>query len=562
MKRILIGQRGVGKTSFLNRHQIYFPDIIHYDLDAEIEKETQKKISEIFNEAGEIVFREYELNIFKRLIQQDSFVISVGGGFNPKDIPEFIEVIYISRRTDSDGRIFLNRPKINKDLTDLEDSLKLYNSRHVKFLDRADFVYHMPEGLKSPDNIEKQIFEFNLNISSYLTVQKNNNLEMKHNFLELRDDIFNHNQITNIIKENFSKNFIISCRKNNSEILADYKLKNIKYDWALELGPPPLDLIDLNNIVSAHEGDILSCINRLAQFENFHLKLCPVIKNWSELELGYEWQRKNPDSRSFLPRTLTGKSDYRWYRILATRFQKINFVQGLQDFDDQPSFYELKKFNDINMTKEFGAVVGYPIHQSRSFIEQNILLVPILEKDFYQGIAFLVSLGLNRLAVTSPLKKVAAEFCNLKLEINSLVLKKDKWIGISTDHYGFNKLVELIPDQLKKNIVVWGSGAVTSALLKEMPDLKIYSARTGIAKNTEAKDNPQILIWASSRSQAVQWPHLVYPNWKIEIILDLNYAENSMGIECAKYFNAKYISGLEMFYEQAKYQRQFWKDNL
>ena len=42
MKRVLIGHRGVGKTALLERHQTYFPDIEHFDLDQEIEK--RKKI--------------------------------------------------------------------------------------------------------------------------------------------------------------------------------------------------------------------------------------------------------------------------------------------------------------------------------------------------------------------------------------------------------------------------------------------------------------------------------------------------------------------------------------
>ncbi len=44
MRRVFIGHRGVGKTSLLRRHQGYFPDVAHFDLDAEIEKSQQHQI--------------------------------------------------------------------------------------------------------------------------------------------------------------------------------------------------------------------------------------------------------------------------------------------------------------------------------------------------------------------------------------------------------------------------------------------------------------------------------------------------------------------------------------
>ena len=48
MKRVLIGHRGVGKSDLLQRHKLYYPEILAFDLDSEIEKFTGKKIADIF----------------------------------------------------------------------------------------------------------------------------------------------------------------------------------------------------------------------------------------------------------------------------------------------------------------------------------------------------------------------------------------------------------------------------------------------------------------------------------------------------------------------------------
>ncbi len=554
MKRALIGHRGVGKSSLLQRHKEYFPGVLAFDLDHEIEKNTGKKISDIFSQEGEGSFRRHELEAFNKLLGLDHFVIAVGGGFNPENIPRDIETIFVSRQTDSDGRIFLNRPKINSELSDLEDSVVLYQARHQNFLKRADFVYHMPEGLKDFDQIEFQILSGATtdHVKSYLTVHKNSRYELQHNFLELRTDIFSNEEIQKIILQNPEKHYLISYRSNQSIQLFGISSDQVIYDWSLELGAPAEDFLSFNNMISIHDGKIEEGIEKLALYPQTLLKLCPIINSWDELILGYRWQQENPTARSFLPRTLKGQSKYRWFRILAAHFQKINFVQGFTAIEDQPSWYDLLKYH---AREPFGAVLGNPIHHSRSVTAQDVIAVPIEEKDFTIALKFLTELGMNRAAVTSPLKKVAGD-------VNSLVLKNKQWIGISTDHYGFQKLVDQIPVNLLNSVAVWGGDGVIPALKKQIPHLHCFSARTGELKTAEALTNPQVLIWAAPRTSEVKFPQEIYPQWNPQIILDLNYTDNSLGIECAKKYNCQYVSGLAMFLEQAKYQREFWKENL
>jgi len=554
MKRVLMGHRGVGKSSLLRRHKEYFPGVPSFDLDQEIEKLTGKKISDIFVQEGERAFRSYELDAFKKISSTDNFIIAVGGGFNPSHIPADIEAIFVSRRTDSDGRVFLNRPKINSTLSDLEDSLALYQARHQNFLKRADFIYQMPEGIKEFDQVEFEILSGATtgSVKSYLTVHKNNTYETQHNLLELRTDMFSHEEIEQIVRQYPDKEFLISYRSKENTKFFNFDNEKIIYDWGLELGTPSDDFLIFNNMVSIHDGKIEEAIEQLRLYPQTRLKLCPIIDSWEELILGYRWQQENPTARSFLPRTREGKSKYRWFRILAAQFQKINFVQGFTEIDDQPSWYELHKHQS---NQKFGAVLGNPIHHSRSVTEQGVIAIPLEEKDFTLALPFLKELGLNYAAVTSPLKKIAGD-------VNSLVLKKGQWEGISTDHYGFKKLAELIPVKARDYIAVWGGDGVLQALRKEIPHAQFFSARTGLPKEDSHNTVPQVLIWAAPRTPEVKFPHEIYPQWNPQMVLDLNYADNSMGIECAKKLNCMYVSGLEMFLEQAKYQREFWKENL
>ena len=76
---VLIGMMGSGKTSVGKILSIAL-DVPLADTDAEISKDANSTISEIFNRDGEVKFRQAETRIIKRLLQGPPCVVSTGGG--------------------------------------------------------------------------------------------------------------------------------------------------------------------------------------------------------------------------------------------------------------------------------------------------------------------------------------------------------------------------------------------------------------------------------------------------------------------------------------------------
>ncbi|MEX2595964.1 MAG: shikimate kinase [Salibacteraceae bacterium] len=80
VKRVFLwGMMGVGKSSYAKRlaHLLSWKAI---DLDVEIEGKYGKSIAELFEENGELAFREIERAVLNEVVLQEDVVIATGGG--------------------------------------------------------------------------------------------------------------------------------------------------------------------------------------------------------------------------------------------------------------------------------------------------------------------------------------------------------------------------------------------------------------------------------------------------------------------------------------------------
>ena len=279
---------------------------------------------------------------------------------------------------------------------------------------------------------------------------------------------------------------------------------------------------------------------------------------------------------------------------------------------------EQLKSDQYNHQLSFAAVLGDPVVHSASpafhrnfFAQQGMMFtrITLREEEFTkENLCALQKLGLVFAAVTSPLKKKAFQICDdtdsvaqLTQSVNTLLFKNKKWFGINTDIYGLqallkqagiNKLVKNKAQWEKKerpSVMVWGGGGMKSLLEGELPFAKFYSARTGQQvintsvvreheshtgdrnskkatvpfrkraykwqKKSSENSPSSFLIWAVGRSRMSS---CVFPplSWKPGLVVDLNYTENSPGLEYALMTGAGYLSGHTMFKCQAKKQQE------
>jgi shikimate kinase len=159
---ILMGFMGAGKTT-IGKKLSKALNWEFIDTDAYIEEEQGRKISDIFAEDGESVFRDMETDLLKRLQNgENQFVLSVGGGMPVREenralLRNLGTVIYLKtskeeiiRRVSGDKK----RPLLQGG--DLEEKVtNLMNVRECIYIETAH-VEIVTDG-KTPEQVVKEI---------------------------------------------------------------------------------------------------------------------------------------------------------------------------------------------------------------------------------------------------------------------------------------------------------------------------------------------------------------------------------------------------------------------
>jgi shikimate 5-dehydrogenase len=290
-------------------------------------------------------------------------------------------------------------------------------------------------------------------------------------------------------------------------------------------------------------------------------KLSVPIRNFTELEAGHRWWRESPEERAFLPRSMDGR--WQWYRCLFGRKMPLHFFrEGDGSSPDQP--YLWQTLHQPLMYNRFSAVIGSPVHHSRSPAEHHAFFreygVPFAainmdESEWDSAWPVLAGLGLSFAAVTSPLKKKAGVAAGSSGPVNTLWLEQGRFHGANTDAPALAALAEELGEH--KKVWLWGAGAMRANVEEAFPQARTVSAREG----TDDSSSPDLLIWGSPRSRAggpaaFKWPH---DQVRPKLVLDLNYTEDSPGLELAVQRGLAYQSGLRLFKMQAELQRQQWR---
>ena len=152
---------GCGKTTIGMQLAKKLPEYKFVDIDQEIEKSTQKKISEIFLKHGEPFFRMLEAKKIKYFCKYDKQIISLGGGAfedeeNRKLLMSSGKVIYLKASPDEIFNRIKNevhRPLLKKNFS--VEKIKQILKNREKNYEKA--YYTIDTDKKTPDDITQEI---------------------------------------------------------------------------------------------------------------------------------------------------------------------------------------------------------------------------------------------------------------------------------------------------------------------------------------------------------------------------------------------------------------------
>ena len=104
---------------------------------------------------------------------------------------------------------------------------------------------------------------------------------------------------------------------------------------------------------------------------------------------------------------------------------------------------------------------------------------------------------------------------------------------------------------------VWGGGGVLGPLKRLLPGASFYSARSGRRRFGPSLSgrSPDTVIWAVPRSRLKEGARFPPKSWKPSLVQDINYTEDSPGLEYSAQTGAAYKSGRDIFRKQAARQR-------
>ena len=611
MSALIVGHRGVGKSALLERARAYFESaglaFRGVDLDRWIEEADGISVAEFFASRGERAFRAREIEALSEIVrshQNDGELwVAAGAGFEGS-APEGWRVIWASRASDSLGRVFVDRPRLNPELSQLEEFMRRKPKRDERYAALATEHLVLDEGFETPSPEERDWALGRLaNVGGFVTADAGDVRDFRAHLLrlsalgpervELRDDLHSSLELEIASRTIPSSQLLLSARDSTRapETVALARRLGCALDWALELGPPPAGLAP--DIVSAHVAEtaenleaLLARLDAAATAAGARVaKASPLVRSIAELAMGEEWCRAKVGARSFLPRSQDGR--WAWYRLLAKGSQPIQFWRESLDGSatDQPPLLRWARARGPGRSG-FAAVLGDPVAHSRTPAEQrefcesralDCVAVRVTESEWDSGaLGVLRTMGLVCAAVTAPLKGRALATCGTADataqamgSANSLAWSsaRGEWIGTNTDAEGFRAAwaEASASHAISGSVALWGGGGTSAVVRAMIPGVREFSARTGTERAPSASAGdvaPQAVVWAVGRSRMSQgagWPPA---HWTPAIVCDLNYAEDSPGREYALLSGARYFSGLAMFREQARLQRAFWSEAL
>ena len=343
--KILIGHRGVGKTTLLKLlpkalANLSLPTSTFVDLDRYIEERFQTRIATIFEQHGENYFRQIEKQCLLDLAQQSPTPgwVALGAGFNGLHCwpTEITDIIWIQRPSDNYPRYFFDRPP----LANYQERILV---REVNYSHWATEIWEFAEGLSDEAMIQKiqdwilpgppdqrtalTLLPWHLSHPKRL---ENWITRPRAHYLEIRTDLLTLQDLTRIPKALLYKfQWILAIRNEDYLGYLDYFSQN-KMNFK----------IDVDQTLQAKKFlafDILSSHNHQPPQLEAHsssasqwLKWSPLLDSPLAWDQAHQWQARDPQRRLLMPRTLAQwmlPASSSWMRSSAFRMRDSQAVK-------------------------------------------------------------------------------------------------------------------------------------------------------------------------------------------------------------------------------------------
>ncbi len=614
MKTILIvGHRCSGKTSIVDalKNEGYTT----FDLDREIESSQKLSPSQIIAD-NESRFREIETKTLARLCEHKDptpRIISVGAGC--LEFPHNAAVIWVYR--DAWSHVAKNeRDRLKPEMSFEEEVAWMRAIREPVWKRRAHLKIDIPDGRRFDRVVEKvaesialliRVAESDFAKTTWIVAPQQDIERAMIDVdlfglagIECRSDLVQH------VPER--ENMIASLRHPDPDWLSarvSAKIFDIDIEYLpsvldsqvlndldprtliLSCHPDRVDPIDVERLIKA--GRAVSESNPL--WTDLVFKYAPKVETFDQL--GFARALILPIQNAGLSLTFLPQGQrFRFFRILNLHTNTTNYIPSRLNCCHQSHIAALDLQDwldhiDTNPQTKYRALIGDPVDGSQGSFWHNrenreenentsYLKVPMSNDEVESGLAQLLSLGIDELSVTSPLKKhfalnghqgIPKSYGIQILETpdtdirfaNTLKYVNRKWTGIDTDYIGMLSALEELKGRGidKGTIALFGRGDVSRAVLaaiKESDWQVVYhtGARDGwVEELTSSENNTELpasvnLIVNMSGSAAFDGA------CKCDAWIDLHY--NNTQIHPA----AIYFTGDTFFEAQAKAQRKFW----
>ena len=435
----------------------------------------------------------------------------------------------------------------------------------------------------------------------------------KDHLIELRLDGLESLQIEELkkFKNEISNNIIFTLRA--KEQLGDYKRSEKErlddIEKLLTLEPEYFDIeCDINKnrlekwqknhpktkfILSYHSlsfpKDLDTLLEEMIKKDVYSYKIAVLPSSFEDLHRLYDFAKKANKNRR-LTLIALGKKFF-FFRLfrLGNFFDYVGAIKptapGQLTYNEALSLYRLLEMDE---NTKFYSLIGHPLDRSISHIYYNELFqkertkrvyvkIPVLKDELASFMEFAKKTFFYGFSITMPLKEAAVQYADEKdinLPINTLVKKKDRWVGYNTDVMAVKDLIE---DVSNKKVAILGGGAAAKAialtlkkekakitlLVRNIEKIKPFAEKNDFSYfllNEKVKDKFDVLINTIPITDKIIIDScLIHPQM---YVMDIVWAENTQTalLALAKEKGCKICDALTFFLSQAKYQLEIFLD--